>query len=614
MSQLKEKNEKKANMLRTTKRNNRELTHVLIGILLLLSIPMMARDKPSANVEERRKQLDALLKEQWEYVLKTSPEFASILGDKRFNDKVSDVSEKFVYADLEMTKEFLARFEAVDTTGFPQQEQLNKALMIRSLKEQLDNAKFEDWLMPVNQFTGIQIDLPQFVSLIPFDTVKDYEDYVARLKQYPTELDGTVVLMRKGASKNLIPPKILLGQVVTQAMAVGGAKPEESPFAEPVKKFPATFTEADQKRLREAVLAAIRDDVSPAYERFTKFVRDEYADKGRKDPGMWSLPDGDARYAAQVKSKTTTEMTPEEIHQLGLKEVARIEGEMRKVASGLGYKDLKSFNESIEKNPELRPKSRQEMLDLYRKYIEQMYAKLPQLFGRLPKAKLEVLPVETFREKGASGAQYNQGTPDGSRPGHVMVNTGDFQNRKTITIETTAYHEGVPGHHMQGSIAQELPALPPFRQQAFYVAYGEGWALYAERLGKEVGFFQDPYSYYGHLQDEMLRAIRLVVDTGFHYKRWTRQQVVDFFHNHSAIDEVEVQSETDRYIAIPGQALGYKIGELKILALREKAQKALGEKFDIRGFHDTVLGGGALPLDVLEQQVDKWIEAQKAGK
>jgi uncharacterized protein (DUF885 family) len=243
-----------------------------------------------------------------------------------------------------------------------------------------------------------------------------------------------------------------------------------------------------------------------------------------------------------------------------------------------------------------------------------MYPKIAQLFGRLPKAKLEVLPVEAFREKEASGAQYNQGTPDGSRPGHVMVNTGDFQNRKTITIETTAYHEGIPGHHMQISIAQELPALPPFRQQGFYVAYTEGWALYAERLGKEVGFFQDPYSYYGHLQDEMLRAIRLVVDTGFHYKRWTRQQVVDFFHNHSGIDEVEVQSETDRYIAIPGQALGYKIGQLKILALREKAQKALGERFDIRGFHDTVLGAGALPLDVLEQQVDKWIEAQKAGK
>jgi uncharacterized protein (DUF885 family) len=601
-------------MPKTLKGNSRELTRVLIVTLLLSPITAMAADKSAANVEELRKRLDTLLKEQWEYTLRTGPEFATILGDKRYNDKVSDVSEKAVYADLEMTKKFLARFEGVDTTGFPEQEQLNKTLMIRGLKEQLDAAKFENWLMPVNQFAGIQIDLPQLVALIPCDTVKDYQDYVARLKQFPTEMDQTVVLMRKGVSKNLVPPRILLEQVVKQAIAVGGQKPEESPFALPLKKFPATFTEADKKRLREAALAAIRDGVNPAYARFTTFLRDEYAVEGRKDPGTWSLPDGDARYAAQVKSNTTTGMKPEEIHQLGLKEVARIEGEMLQVANRLGYQDLKSFNKAIENNTELRPKSRQEMLDLYHRYIEQMYAKLPQLFGRLPKAKLEVLPIEEFREKEASGAQYNMGTPDGSRPGRVMVNTGDFQNRKTITIETTAYHEGIPGHHMQVAIANELPLLPPFRQQGGYVAFSEGWALYSERLGVEVGFFQDPYSYYGHLQDEMLRAIRLVVDTGFHYKRWTRQQVVDYFHNHSGIDEVEVQSETDRYIAIPGQALGYKIGQLKILALREKAQKALGEKFDIRAFHEKVLGAGALPLDVLEQQVDKWIAAQIAGK
>jgi uncharacterized protein (DUF885 family) len=381
-------------MERRAKRNARNLIQVVIGVLLLLSITALAAEKPKAKVEERRKQLDALLKEQWEYVLKTNPEFATILGDKRYNDKVSDVSEKAVYADLAMTKKFLARFEAVDTAGFPEQEQLNKTLMIRGLKEQLDDAQFEGWLMPVNQFTGIHIDLPQFVSLVPFDTVKDYEDYAARLKQFPALLDETVVLMRKGASKNLIPPKILLEKVVKQVTAVGGQKPEESPFAQPVKKFPATFSDADQKRLREAVLAAIHHGMNPAYERFGKFVRDEYADKGRKDPGMWSLPDGDARYAARVKSSTTTEMTPEEIHQLGLKEVARIEGEMLKVANRLGFKDLKSFYESVEKNPELRPKSRQEMLDLYRKYTDQMYTKIPQLFGRLPKAKVEILPVE----------------------------------------------------------------------------------------------------------------------------------------------------------------------------------------------------------------------------
>ena len=346
--------------------------------------------------------------------------------------------------------------------------------------------------------------------------------------------------------------------------------------------------------------------------KFAKFVKEEYAPNGRTEPGLWSLPDGEARYAFRVKTNTTTNQSPEEIHQVGLREVARIEAEMLKVAKKLGFADRKNFNASIEKNPDVHPKSRLEILDRYRKYTDQMYAKLPELFGRFPKAKVEIMPIEEFRENEAS-TSYNQGTPDGSRPGHIMVNTGKFAEQTTLSIETTTYHEGVPGHHMQISIAQELPALPPFRQQYFVTAYVEGWALYAERLGEEVGFYQDPYSYYGHLSDEMLRAIRLVVDTGFHYKRWTRQQVVDFFHEHSATDEVEVQRETDRYIAIPGQALGYKIGQLKILELRAKAQKELGNKFDIRGFHDTVLASGALPLDVLEKEVDNWVKAQQGA-
>ena len=284
---------------------------------------------------------------------------------------------------------------------------------------------------------------------------------------------------------------------------------------------------------------------------------------------------------------------------------------MLQVANQLGYKDLKSLNAAIEKDPKLHAHSRAEILDLYRKYIAQMYARLPQMFGRMPKAKLEVMPVEQYREKEAPGASYVGGTPDGSRPGHVMVNTGDFAKRSLLDVETTAYHEGVPGHHMQIAIAQELPELPPFRQHEYYTAFTEGWALYSERLGKEAGFFQDPYSYYGHLQDDMLRAIRLVVDTGFHYKHWARQQVVDFFHEHSAIDEPSVQSETDRYMAWPAQALGYKIGQLEILKLRQYAKDQLGDKFNLRAFHDEVLTGGALPLDVLSSRIHDWVRQQK---
>jgi len=441
--------------------------------------------------------------------------------------------------------------------------------------------------------------------------VKDYDDYIARLRQFPRLFDQTISHMRKGIEHGLMPPRFLLEKVVTQSASIITASPETSPYAKPLEKLPKTFSETDQKRIRQELLSAVRDSINPAYARFTTFVKEEYAPKGRTDVGLWSLPNGTPRYEKNVRRQTTTSLTAEEIHKIGTREVARIEKEMLVIARKQGFKNLKTFNASNDKNKELRAKSRQHMLGLYRLHIDNMYLKLPQLFGRLPKAKVDVMQVEEFREKEASGAQYQQGTPDGSRPGHVMVNTSDAQSRKIINIESTAYHEGVPGHHLQISIAQELPTLPPFRQQGGYTSYVEGWALYSERLGKEVGFYRDPYSDYGRLQDEMLRAIRLVVDTGLHSKKWTREQVVTYFHDHSAIDEVEVQAETDRYIVMPGQALGYKIGQLKILELREKSKKALGTKFDIREFHDEILGAGALPMNVLEQRIERWIAVKR---
>ncbi|HEV7669396.1 MAG TPA: DUF885 family protein [Thermoanaerobaculia bacterium] len=566
-----------------------------------------------ADLAERRKALDALLAEQWEYNLKVNPEFASILGDKRYNDRLSDNTPEAIAENYRQTAEWKKRFEAIDTTGFPEQEALNKTLMVRDLAEALADQKFKSWEMPVTQFYGIHIQAPSFVQYLSFETVKDYEDYITRLGQFPRAFDETIALMRQGMADRLMPPKLLLEKVAVQAEGIAKQAAEETPFAHPFAKFPETIPAADQARLREKGLAAVRTSVLPAYAKFTAFVRDEYAPKGRSEPGVWALPDGAARYAALVKSSTTTDMTPEEIHQLGLSEVTRIEGEMQKIAVRLGFKDWKALSVAIEANPELHAKSGQQIVDLYSKYIAQMNEKLPQLFGLLPKSKCIVKPIEAFREKDSSSAEYNQGTPDGSRPGIVMVNTYDFAKRKTINIETTAYHEGVPGHHMQISIAQELPTLPPFRQQGGNTAYVEGWALYSEDLGAEVGFFQDPYNLYGHYMDEMLRAIRLVVDTGFHYKHWTRDQVVQFFHDHSGIDEIEVQSETDRYIAVPSQALGYKIGQLKIRELRERAKHELGPKFDLKSFHDEVLGAGALPLDVLSARIDSWIAGVKAG-
>lgn len=566
----------------------------------------------SSSVEARVKRLHELLEEHWQYSLRSSPEFASILGDKRYNDRLSDFSQKAIDADQRQARVFRRKFEAVNTEGFPEQERLNRDLMVRNLREQIEGVRFKSWEMPVTQFGGIHIDTPAFVSLLSFSTVKDYDDYVARLRQLPRAFDETIVQMRKGMRDQLMPPRILLTQVATQTAAIAKQKPEESPFAQPLNNFPKEFSEADRKRLRDAVLAAIRVQVLPTYAKFLAFVRDEYAPKGRADIGIWSLPLGAERYQRAILTLTTTDMRPEEIHQLGLREVARIEEEQMTIVRGLGFKDLKSFNDSLNKNPEVHVKSREEMLEQYRRYTDQMWAQLPKLFGRLPKAKLEVMQVEPFREKEAS-TSYNQGTPDGSRPGHVMVNTYDFENQLTISNESTAYHEGVPGHHMQISIAQELPELPPFRQQAGYTAYVEGWALYSERLGKEVGFYQNAYNNYGRLEDEKLRAIRLVVDTGIHFKHWTREQVVQYFRDHYSGNDAYIQSETDRYIAWPAQALAYKIGQLTILRLREKAKGDLGERFDIRAFHDEVLGAGALPLDVLEQRINAWIARTKAG-
>lgn len=584
---------------------------LLFALLMLVAAPLTAQELSAEDLDRRRKALADLLDEHWEYTMKRNPEWASILGDKRYNDQVSDVSERAVRAELEDTKRFLKRFEAIQTRGFGEQERLNRDLMVKDLRESVESSKFNWWQMPVNQMSGIHLGSAQLPSLLPFQTVKDYDDYVVRLGKFPKIMDDTIANMRKGMAAKLMPPKFLLEKVAEQGAGIANTSADKSPFAVPLDKFPENFSEADKQRIRTAVLAGIERHVIPAYTRFTAFVKDEYVPRGRTEVGVWSLPDGRARYAFRVRQQTTTDLTPEQIHQIGMREVARIESDMTDIAKKLGYNDLKSFNAVIEQNPDLKFKSGQQIVDDYKRYIDQMYAKLPQLFGRLPKAKVEVLPVPAFREKAAAGASYETGSPDGTRPGRVYVNTYEATSRKTLSTESTAYHEGVPGHHMQLSIQQELQELPKFRQQGGYTAFIEGWALYSERLGKEVGFYHDPYSDYGRLNDEMLRAIRLVVDTGLHDKKWTREQVVQFFRDHSAIDEVEIQTETDRYIVWPGQALAYKIGQLKILQLRERAQRELGSKFDIREFHDEILGAGALPMQMLDERITRWIARKK---
>ncbi|HEX8409888.1 MAG TPA: DUF885 domain-containing protein [Thermoanaerobaculia bacterium] len=583
----------------------------LVVAAALLMFDADAQELSAADLDQRRVALRKLLDEQWEYTLRTSPEFASILGDRRYNDQVSDVSERANRAEEVATRRFLRRFEAIGTLAFSEQEKLNRDLMVKGLRDSLDWAKFDFWQMPVNQMGGIHLRAAQLPSALPFATVKDYDDYIVRLGKFPKTMDDTIANMRKGMAAKLMPPKFLLEKVTGQANGIATTPAEKSPFALPLEKMPESFSAADKERIRNAIHERIRTSIIPSYEKFAAFVRDEYAPRGRTEVGLWALPDGRERYAFMAANQTTTNMTPDAIHQIGLREVARIEGEMLKIAQSLGHNDLKSFNASLENNPKVAVTSGEQILEAYRRYTAQMYAKLPQLFGRLPKAKMEVVPTEPFREAQAASAEYSSPAPDGSRPGRVYVNTYEATTRKTLSQESTAYHEGVPGHHMQLAIQQELTDLPPFRQQGGETAFVEGWALYSERLGKEVGFYQDPYSDYGRLNDEQLRAIRLVVDTGLHSKKWTRDQVVQFFRDHSAIDEVEIQSETDRYIVWPGQALAYKIGQLKILELRERAQKALGAKFDIRAFHDEVLSAGALPMNLLEERMDRWIARQQ---
>ncbi len=565
-------------------------------------------------VASRVQTLNALLAEQWEYTLKNSPEFATILGDLRYNDHWSDVSLAHMRADHQATQDFLKRFEAIDTSGFPDSDKLNQQLMVRQLKDSLRSYDLKLYEMPLDQMSGVHIALAGFVSSIPFNSTREYDDYLARLKAVPKLFDQVTAVARQGMADKMMPPKYLLEKVVKQIASIEQPAGMDSVFAEPLKHFPKSVSAADQKRLHDAIVAAIDHDVRPAYAKLGKFVADDYAPHGRSQPGVWDLPNGEAIYRFQVEQMTTTRETPQQIHEIGLAEVKRIEGEMTEIAHAQGFKDLASFRASLKTNPKTHATSREDILNRYRGYIAGMEPELPKLFGRLPKTEVVVKPVEKFREKEAAAAEYHQGTPDGSRPGQIFVNTGDFANRSVLTIESTAYHEGIPGHHLQISIAQSLPKLPPFRQQAGYTAYVEGWALYAEQLGKEVGFYKDPLSDYGRLSDELLRADRLVLDTGVHYKHWTRQQMVDFFHAHSSEDEPDVQAETDRYITWPGQALAYKTGELKILALRARAKQALGDQFDIRAFHDEILGGGALPLDVLEDRVNDWIAAVKAGK
>ena len=571
-----------------------------------------------ASVEDRRKALASVIDDYWQDSLKHDPEFASSIGDKRYNSQISDYSVAAINDKLAREQKIMLRLAAIDATGFPAQEALSHELLLRRLMEDQEAAEFKEWEMPVNQMGGIYATYPQLVADLNFSTVQDYDDWIARLHRMPTAFAQVTTDMSIGIDEKRTPPRMLMEKALPQVQQLAGEKAEDSPLALPLKKFPASIPAAEQERIKTEMLDAISKEVLPAYQRFARFLEVTYIPACRTDIGLSALPNGDSYYQFLIRSATTTSLTAAQIHQIGLDEVKKDEAQMLEIAQKLGFQDLASFRVSLKANPKLHGATPAQLLDDYRAVLGPMQERLPQLFTTLPKAKFEVAAVPDYLEKTSAFAYYEAGTPDGSRPGRLYIDTYESAGRNLYQVEATAYHEGIPGHHLQISIARELTGLPEFRKYFGYTAYTEGWALYAEQLGKDAGFYQDPYSDYGRLENDIFRAIRLVVDTGVHSQHWTRDQVVEYFHDHSGMDEATIQAEVDRYIAWPGQALAYKIGQLKILDLRDKARKALGDNFDLRAFDDEVVGAGALPLDLLEERVNAWIAAAagspKAGQ
>ena len=571
---------------------------------LVFAITLPSQQLAQQPIPTRLATQNALFAESWETTLRLSPTLATAVGDYRYNDQLGDNSLAAIARRHDINTAYLARIKAISTAGFSDQDILSHDLFLRNLQEGLDDYDLKDYEMPINAQGGIHTSLADLPNSIPLDSVKHYDDYIARLHQIPRALLQTEAILQAGVKDNLVIVKFLAAKIPAQCEGIIAA----NPFLFPIKKMPATFSAADKKRLIDAINSTVNSEVIPAYKQFSAFITSDYVPHGRATLSVESLPDGKRRYQAAIRRLTTTNLAPSEIHAIGLREYDRIVAEMTTLAKASGYKDLDTFRTAIESDPRYKPSSEQSIVDDFTKYIAQMQPKLPQLFNLLPKSPVTVEAIPAFQA--AAATHYQTGTPDGKRPGRVSVAVSDFSTRSFINDEAVAYHEGVPGHHMQLSVQQQLSGLPEFRKHGGNSAYTEGWALYAEQLGKEVGFYQDPGSDYGRLRSELFRAVRLVVDTGIHDQNWTRDQVVEFMRKSHAVDEPTIQSETDRYISWPAQACSYKLGQLKFRELRARTEKTLGPNFNLRAFHDEMLSGGSLPLDILDARTDRWIKVK----
>jgi len=596
---------------------------VFLALLLALGVSMASRAEtmptPVAEVAsaESRKLAD-LVDAYFEEQLKLNPLLATSIGDPRYNDRFEvTISPEWRARDEKLERDYLERIKSIDPARLSGQDALTYEIFKSAREREIEGFRFPGHLIPVNQFYSVPNSFAQLGSgngLHPFKTVKDYEDFLKRIDGFVAWTDQAIVNMREGIAKGYTLPNVLVERTLPQLAAQLVERPEDSLYWGPIANLPATFTDAERQKLAAAYRAAITRQVIPSYRRLHDFLRDEYLPKARNSVGLDALPDGKAWYEYNVRNISTTDYTPAQIHEIGLREVERIHGEMRKVMQQVGFEgSLDDFFRFLNTDEQFVHPSREALVAGYVDIKNRVDPQLPTLFEILPNADYEVRAVEPFREKSAAGGQYQAASEDGSRPGIFYANAYDLKARPKWAMEALSLHEGNPGHHFQISIQREQKNLPRFRRFGGYTAYSEGWGLYAESLGPELGVYKDPYQYFGRLEGELFRAIRLVVDTGLHSKGWTREQVLEYIDANSATSDARRIAETERYIAIPGQAVAYKIGQLKISELRERAERELGERFDVRKFHTAVLADGALPLDVLEAKIDRWIAAQKGG-
>ena len=567
---------------------------------------------PEPNVPGER--LHAIFRAEWEWALENSPTWASHLGDLRYNDRWPDVSLAAIEKRHAHRQEVLKQLATIDREALSEADEINYRLFRREYELEVEEHPYGWHLLPLTQRGGIQ-DASSLADSLRFDRVGDYQDWLARLRALPVYIDQTIALMQEAVEARMVHPKVVMRRVPPQIERQIVDHPAESLFFKPFRTFPDGVEPGDRKRLVEAAKLAITEDVVPAYRRMLEFFQQEYLPACFDEVGIWQMPRGGELYALKARQFTTTNLTPKQIHEIGLKEVERIRGEMDKVLRQIEWQGtFQEFLKHLRTDPKFYYNDPDDLLREYRAVSKRIDPELVKLFRRLPRMPYGVEPIPMHLAPDTTAAYYRRPAADGSRAGTYFVNLYKPESRPKYEIEVLSVHEAVPGHHLQIALAMELEDLPKFRRYSGYTAYVEGWALYSESLGEELGLYQDPYSKFGQLTYEMWRAVRLVVDTGIHCFRWTRQEAIDYLLANTAKTTLDVENEVDRYITWPGQALAYKIGELKIRELRARAARELGEKFDVRGFHDVVLSGGAVALDVLEANVDAWIAAAKRSE